>query len=168
MGHVGSGIYRWALHSKACRPKRQGSLGCNAILPSRDLSTGTLEDGYLGLRSGDDRDPSFDLSVGPRESKVGTGILLANGASNGFERGALKLGPRKAWEMAALGCSAFGNFTGTAFYLDANELTNTDTRTQIVGATGFSVSFPGPGADSVVTFKAPVWTGGFADVVVNF
>ncbi|WP_244425294.1 alginate export family protein [Pseudaminobacter salicylatoxidans] len=33
---------------------------------------------------------------------------------------------------------------------------------------GFSVSFPGPGANSVVDGAASVWTEGFANVVVNF
>ena len=30
-------------------------------------------------------------------------MLISNGASNGFERGALKFGPRKAWEFAGIG-----------------------------------------------------------------
>ena len=33
---------------------------------------------------------------------------------------------------------------------------------------GFSVSFPGSGINSAVNGKAPPWTGGFANVVVNF
>ncbi len=109
-----------------------GTLGIDAYATG---NTGriTLEEGYLGLRSGDKSDPFFDVSVGPRTFKAGTGMLLANGGSSGFDRGALKLGPRKAWEMASIGRFGFDNFTGTAFYLDANEQTESDTHTRIVG-----------------------------------
>ena len=109
-----------------------GTLGIDAYATG---NTGrvTLEEGYLGLRSGEKSDPSFDVSVGPREFKAGTGMLLANGGSSGFDRGALKLGPRKAWEMASIGRFGFDNFTGTAFYLDANEQNESDSHTRIVG-----------------------------------
>lgn len=109
-----------------------GTLGIDAYATG---NTGrvTLEEGYLGLRSDEKSDPSFDLSVGPRTFKAGTGMLLANGGSSGFDRGALKLGPRKAWEMASIGSFGFDDFTATAFYLDANELNESDTQTRIVG-----------------------------------
>lgn len=110
-----------------------GTLGTDAY-DTGNIGRVTLEEGYLGLRSKDRTDPAFDVSVGPREFKAGTGMLLANGGSSGFERGALKLGPRKAWEMAGIGRLSFGEFTATAFYLDANERSNSDTNTQIVGA----------------------------------
>ncbi|WP_204268106.1 hypothetical protein, partial [Escherichia coli] len=76
----------------------------------------TLEEGYVGLRAATAGGWTIDLSLGPREFKAGTGMLLANGGTSGFERGALKLGPRKAWEFAALGRVAVGGFTATAFY----------------------------------------------------
>ena len=60
-------------------------------------------------------------------------MLIANGATSGFERGALKFGPRKAWEMAAIGRLSYGNFTGTAFYLDPNELPSTDGNNELAG-----------------------------------
>ena len=44
----------------------------------------------------------LDISAGPRELKLGTGMLIANGGASGFQRGALKFGPRKAWEMAGV------------------------------------------------------------------
>jgi hypothetical protein len=31
--------------------------------------------------------------------RLGTGMLISDGASDGFERGALKFGPRRAWEI---------------------------------------------------------------------
>ncbi|WP_244425292.1 hypothetical protein [Pseudaminobacter salicylatoxidans] len=107
-----------------------GTLGIDAYFTGNIGST-TLEESYLGLRSQSEiRSPSFDVSLGPREFNAGTGMLLANGGSSGFERGALKFGPRKAWEQAAIGRLGFAS----AFYLDANERSNSDTSTVIVGA----------------------------------
>ncbi|GAA2827843.1 hypothetical protein [Aminobacter aminovorans] len=84
-----------------------GTLGIDAYATG---NTGrvTLEEGYLGLRSGEKSDPSFDVSVGPREFKAGTGMLLANGGSSGFDRGALKLGAlarRGKWRRSAASVS---------------------------------------------------------------
>lgn len=93
----------------------------------------TLEEGYLGLRVNPVAGPSLDVSVGPREFKAGTGMLLANGGTSGFERGALKLGPRKAWEFAALGRLSYGGWTATAFYLNPNELPSSNSFTKIIG-----------------------------------
>ena len=110
-----------------------GTIGIDAFAVG---NTGrlTLEEGYLGIRSEDDgSDPAFDLSLGPREFKAGTGMLIANGGTSGFERGALKLGPRKAWEDAALARFDAGPVSATAFYLDANELERNDSSTRIVG-----------------------------------
>ena len=76
---------------------------------------------------------SYDLSLGARELTLGTGMLIANGATSGFERGALKFGPRKAWEMAAIGRLSQQNVTGTAFYLDPNELPSTDGSNELGG-----------------------------------
>ncbi len=50
-------------------------------------------------------------------------------------------------------------------FLEYNRVLNPNTYL----TAGFSVSFPGPGADSVVNASsAPVWTGGFVNVVVDF
>lgn len=61
-------------------------------------------------------------------------MLIANGATSGFERGALKFGPRKAWERAAIARLSYGNVTGTAFFLDPNELPSTDGHNELAGA----------------------------------
>lgn len=111
-----------------------GTLGIDAYAVG---NTGriTVEEGYLGLRSADGKDGlSFDLSLGPREFKAGTGMLIANGGNSGFERGALKFGPRKAWEMAGLGSLSYGDFTGTMFYLRPNELPGSGSGTTLIGA----------------------------------
>lgn len=98
-----------------------------------DTGATTLEEAYLAIRGDLGSDLSYDLSIGPRELTLGTGMLIANGASSGFERGALKFGPRKAWEMAAIGRLSFGNVTGTAFYLDPNELPSKDGHNELAG-----------------------------------
>lgn len=93
----------------------------------------TVEELYLGLRRGDENGSRLDVSFGAREWKAGTGMLLSNGGSNGFSRGALKLGPRRAWRVAALATAASGGVQGTAFYLDPNEAPDNDTGTHIAG-----------------------------------
>lgn len=110
-----------------------GTLGTDAFDAG---STGaiTLEEAYLGLRTTAETGPFLDISVGPRPFKAGTGMLIANGGSSGFERGALKLGPRKAWEQAAILRFGQDDLAATAFYIDANELSNKDSGTNILGA----------------------------------
>jgi hypothetical protein len=49
-------------------------------------------------------------------------------------------------------------------FLEYNRVLNPNTYL----TAGFSVSFPGPGANSLVSFDTPVWTGGFVNVVVDF
>ncbi|MEM6759727.1 MAG: alginate export family protein [Pseudomonadota bacterium] len=98
-----------------------------------DIGATTLEEAYLAIRGDLGAGWSYDVSVGPRELTLGTGMLIANGATSGFERGALKFGPRKAWEMAAIGRLSLGNVTGTVFYLDPNELPSTDGSNELAG-----------------------------------
>lgn len=98
-----------------------------------DIGDTTVEEAYLGFRTGSAEGFTFDFSLGPRELKLGTGMLIANGGSSGFERGALKFGPRKAWEMAAIGRVSGQGFTGTAFYIDPNERPASDGRNELAG-----------------------------------
>lgn len=98
-----------------------------------DTGATTLEEGYLAVRGSLGSALTYDVSLGPRELTLGTGMLIANGATSGFERGALKFGPRKAWERAALGRLSSGNTTGTLFFLDPNELPSTDGSNELAG-----------------------------------
>lgn len=93
----------------------------------------TLEEGYVGIAKRFNALSELDFSVGPREFRAGTGMLLANGGSSGFERGALKFGPRKAWEMSALARAKHGPFSATAFYLDPNEVPSSDNENRLAG-----------------------------------
>lgn len=99
---------------------------------ARDGGAITLEEGYLGLRS-TDLSVNYDLSVGPRELELGTGMLIANGGASGFERGALKFGPRKAWKQAAIGRLAFGPVTFTGYFIEPRELHSNDGDNQLAG-----------------------------------
>ncbi len=101
----------------------------------------TLEEAYLATRGGSP-DLSYDLSIGAREFRLGTGMLIANGATSGFERGALKFGPRKAWERSVTAELSSGGITGSAFYLDPNELPSTDGENELAG---FDVRYDGQG-----------------------
>lgn len=98
-----------------------------------DTGATTLEEAYLALRNDLGKGVSYDVSLGARELTLGTGMIIANGATSGFERGALKFGPRKAWEMAAIGRMTFDNISGTLFYLDPNELPSTDGSNELAG-----------------------------------
>lgn len=98
-----------------------------------DNGATTLEEAYLGIRGSSSAGMTYDLSIGPRELRLGTGMLIASGASSGFERGALKFGPRKAWEKAVIGRASANGLAGTAFYLDPNELPSTDGGNKLAG-----------------------------------
>ncbi|MEM9553060.1 MAG: alginate export family protein [Acidobacteriota bacterium] len=92
-----------------------------------------LEEAYLGLRGGTEETLLWDVSLGLRELRLGTGMIIASGGSSGFERGALKFGPRKAWEQALIVRLAGRGLTGTFFYIDPNERPATDGETELAG-----------------------------------
>ena len=97
-----------------------------------DTGDTTIEEAYLGLR-GTTGSLSYDVSLGARELRLGTGMLIATGATSGFERGALKFGPRKAWERSAIAKLSGGSYTGTIFYVDPNELPSTNGDNELGG-----------------------------------
>ncbi|MEM9291698.1 MAG: alginate export family protein [Acidobacteriota bacterium] len=108
------------------------TLGIDAF-DTGDTGDVTLEELHLGLRGGDAEGLSWDVSLGPRELKLGTGMLISNGASSGFERGALKFGPRKAWERAIIARLAGSGTSGTLFFVDPNERPATDGDNELAG-----------------------------------
>jgi hypothetical protein len=91
-----------------------------------------LEDSYLGWRSADLLPAlgvdAIDLSIGAQPYSVGTGFLFADGATDGGERGAFWLGPRKAFRMTAIGRLQTGALRAEAVYLRPNDepYTHTD------------------------------------------
>lgn len=97
-----------------------------------DTGDTTVEEAYVGLK-GTRGGLSYDVSVGARELRLGTGMLIATGATSGFERGALKFGPRKAWERSAIIKASASGYTGTLFYVDPNELPSTNGDNELAG-----------------------------------
>ncbi|MEM1441984.1 MAG: hypothetical protein AAGF67_06550, partial [Verrucomicrobiota bacterium] len=98
-----------------------------------DTGRVTLEEGFLGFRFDVVQGWEMEASAGARTLRLGTGMLVANGGADGFERGALKFGPREAWEMSGIVQLKRDGFKATGFFLDANEMASNDTRTEIAG-----------------------------------
>lgn len=121
-----------------------------------DTGDTTLEEAYVALRGGSER-LRYDLSIGAREFRLGTGMLIANGATSGFERGALKFGPRKAWERSVTAKLSSNGITGTAFYLDPNELPSTDGENELAG---FDLRYDGANGKYVGTTFVTVLNSG--------
>ena len=96
-------------------------------------SATTLEEANVGLRGETDGRLSYDVSLGRSELRLGTGMLISNGGSSGFERGALKFGPRKAWDRAVIARVRSGSIAGTAFYLSPNELPSSESGNELAG-----------------------------------
>lgn len=110
-----------------------GTQGTDAYA-ARSQSEASLEEAHLGLRRDGGQGWDVEASVGPRELKLGTGMLFSNGGSNGFERGALKLGPRKAWDLAAIVRLSRDGHGITLFRLSPNELDSGDNENRVLGA----------------------------------
>ncbi len=98
-----------------------------------DTGRVTLEEGHLGYRKLLKNEWRLEATLGPRAFKLGTGMFIVNGGSDGFERGALKFGPREAWENAGVLQLSRRQFKGAVFYLDANELSSNDTGNRLGG-----------------------------------
>jgi hypothetical protein len=104
------------------------------VFDSRDQGRFGLEEAYAGLRFGRPGAPfSLDLSAGAQAYRIGSGMLISDGAADGFERGALIFGPRQAWAMTAIARASFGPLTVDGFYLQPNELRSSDTKTRLAG-----------------------------------
>jgi hypothetical protein len=94
----------------------------------------TLEESHIGYKTKFSDAFSFHTVLGSQELKLGTGMLISNGASSGFERGALKFGPRKAWQYAGLLEMNYKKLNSKFFYLAPNELPSNDTENALIGS----------------------------------
>lgn len=104
------------------------------VFDSADQGRLLIEDAYVGLRHAPKASPfKFDLSAGAQPYRIGSGMIIADGGADGFERGALIFGPRRAWANTAIAKASYGPFSLDAFYLDANELKSADTGTRLAG-----------------------------------
>ncbi|HEY6325171.1 MAG TPA: hypothetical protein VIW73_01465 [Candidatus Cybelea sp.] len=96
---------------------------------------GLPEDVYAGLRFTHlfGGRVTLDGSYGQQNYVNGGGMLLANGATNGFDRAAAYLGPRSAWLQAALLKATGGDWSTQFFYLRANEAPAVFDNTRLTG-----------------------------------
>lgn len=99
-----------------------------------DVGRVLLENAYAGIRLNGGPGVTLDISGGQQDYKIGNGMLIQNGAGNGFERGALLFAPRTAWGMTGIAKLSLGNVSIDGFYLDPNELTSGESHTKLAGA----------------------------------
>jgi hypothetical protein len=101
-----------------------------------DISSFGPEDLYVGWRSGKSLsigENAVDLTVGRAPFKLGHGLLLYDGTSEGGGRGGYWTNARKAFEFAAIGRLQPGPHKIEMFYLDRDELEESDSGSRLWG-----------------------------------
>jgi len=103
-------------------------------LVGEDASSFKVEDMYIGWRCGADcvRNP-IEITVGRAPYKIGHGMLLWDGAAEGGSRGGFWSNARKAWGFAAVARFTPKHNTLEGFYLDKDELPESDAGTRVMG-----------------------------------
>jgi len=94
------------------------------------------EDMYLGWRSGKSLGSSenlLDITVGRTPYTIGHGFLVWDGAGEGGSRGGFWSNARKAWRFAAVGRLHPGNHKLEVFYLDRDDVPESNTGTRLAG-----------------------------------
>ena len=108
------------------------TFGAAPPLVGGDASSFGVEDLYIGWRSGGDKS-LWDISVGRQQYKLGHGLLLYDGASEGGSRGGYWTNARTAFELTGILRVKPGNSTIEAFYLDRDELPESDSGSKLWG-----------------------------------
>ncbi|MGE5833939.1 MAG: alginate export family protein, partial [Acidobacteriota bacterium] len=102
-----------------------------------DVSSFQAEDLYIGWRSGTllDRlgEHALDFSVGRQPYTLGHGMLLFDGAAEGGSRGGYWTNARKAFQFATIGRVRPGRHLVETFYLDKDELEESDSGSRLWG-----------------------------------
>jgi alginate export protein len=101
-----------------------------------EASSFGAEDAYIGWRSGSSLglgENAVDFVVGRTQYKLGHGMLVYDGGSEGGSRGGFWSGARKAFEFAAVGRVKAGPTTIEGFYLDRDELPENDSDSKAYG-----------------------------------
>ena len=101
-----------------------------------DVSSFGPEDASIGWRSGKSIGSSenlVDVTIGRPQYRLGHGLLLWDGAAEGGSRGGYWTNARKAFEFAAIGRVKPGPHLGEFFYLDKDELDESDSGTRLLG-----------------------------------
>ncbi|HKE45970.1 MAG TPA: alginate export family protein [Steroidobacteraceae bacterium] len=111
--------------------------GSPPSLVGDEHSSYDVEDLYVGWRSGkmlgDLGENALDFTVGRTQYKLGHGMLLWDGSSEGGSRGGYWTNARKAFEFAAIGRFKPGKNTLEAFYLKRDELPESQTDSKLWG-----------------------------------
>lgn len=101
-----------------------------------DASSFNAEDLYIGWRSGNSNslgENSLDVSFGREQYKIGHGMLLWDGSAEGGSRGGYWTNARKSWKLAAIGRLKTAGNTLEAFYLEKDELPESDNHNTLAG-----------------------------------
>ncbi|HYB52905.1 MAG TPA: alginate export family protein, partial [Thermoanaerobaculia bacterium] len=102
-----------------------------------DVSSFGIDDLAIGWRSGhlfkDLGENAVDISVGRVPYKLGTGMLLYDGASEGGSRGGYWTNARKAFAFGVIGQFKPGPNKLEGFYLDHDDLPESDTGSRLWG-----------------------------------
>ncbi len=94
------------------------------------------EDLYIGWRSGNALslgENALDFTVGRTQYKIGHGMLLWDGSAEGGSRGGYWTNARKSWKFAAIGRFKAAGNTVEAFYLEKDDLPESDTNNDLAG-----------------------------------
>ena len=101
-----------------------------------DVSSFGPEDLSIGWRSGKSLsvgENALDFVIGRTQYRLGHGFLLWDGAAEGGSRGGYWTNARKAFEFAAVGRFQPGPHKVEAFYLDKDELAESDSGSRLWG-----------------------------------
>jgi len=111
--------------------------GTSPPLVGGDASSFEAEDLYIGWRSGNSLkglgENALDFTVGRSQYRLGHGLLLWDGSSEGGSRGGYWTNARKAFEFSAIGRLNTHNNKVEVFYLDKDELPESDSDTKLYG-----------------------------------
>jgi hypothetical protein len=110
--------------------------GTPPTLVGDSASSFKQEDLYVGWRSGTSLSGSenlLDFTAGRTQYKIGHGFLVWDGGGEGGSRGGFWSNARKAWQFAAIGRLKPGNHTIEGFYLDRDEVPESDTGSRLTG-----------------------------------
>jgi hypothetical protein len=102
--------------------------GAAPSIVGEDASSYDIEDLYVGWRGGE-----LDFTFGRTRYRLGHGMLLWDGASEGGSRGGYWTNVRQAFELAAVGRFTPGNNNIEAFWLDRDELPESDSDSELWG-----------------------------------
>ncbi|MGE5800714.1 MAG: alginate export family protein [Gemmatimonadota bacterium] len=105
-------------------------------LVGSEASSFMIEDLYVGWRSGTALgagEDALELTVGRAQYRIGHGLLLWDGGGEGGTRGGFWSNARKAWGFAGIARFHAKSNTLEGFYLDRNEVPESETGTRVAG-----------------------------------